>query len=85
MLSSNGNKTAKKISRSNKQKNNNACAAHFYVHFFAIVLQFTVETHRCLKCKISPWLTGRGGCTYRRMDDLPVTPNLSHIPNFFDA
>ena len=38
MLNDNGNKTAKKISRSNNQKNNNACAAHFYVHFFAIVL-----------------------------------------------
>ena len=60
MLSSNGNKTAKKISRSNKQKNNYACAAHFYVHFFAIILQFTIETHRFLKCKISPWLTMKG-------------------------
>ena len=38
MLNDNGNKTAKKISRSNNQKNNNACAAHFYVHFFAITV-----------------------------------------------
>ena len=40
MLNDNGNKTAKKISRSNKQKNNYACAAHFLCtflyHCFAI-------------------------------------------------
>ena len=29
----------KKISGSNKQKNNFACAAHFFVHFFAVFLQ----------------------------------------------
>ena len=56
MLNDNGNKTAKKISRSNNQKNNNACAAHFYVHFFAIVLHLPSKRTGAWNAKFHPGL-----------------------------
>jgi len=46
-----------------------------------VAMRFTAETRGYLKCKISPWLTWRGGRTYRR------TPygRFSQNPNFLDA
>ena len=38
MLSGEGNENVKNNNRSNQQKNNFARAAHFFVHFFAVVL-----------------------------------------------
>ena len=58
MLSGDGIKNSQKNSRSNKQKKNNfAPAAHFFVHFFAVVLHHdnvkrpeTSELHAWRKC-----------------------------------
>ena len=38
MLNGDGNENGIKINRSNQQKNKFARAAHFLVHFFAVVL-----------------------------------------------